>query len=972
MSTVMSTRLSPTDAPEPLASEAFALEESQPMAFLKSSVESSAGHQAESFTKRLDAQLASDYGLVNKQSEWNSLSKALYLGQSKTVLLLGDEGLGKSSFINAYFKALAQHREATGLYAPHQAIKLQLSLLPKAQWATWHLEDLLYNALNTWCVDTLASIQNDANQRLHDVGIRINDEQFKLLLTQFSEEIVHERRYNLWLNTLKQALSKKQNLIQKWTATSQEALEETARILNNPWAVVAFQVQASLAQDGQASAEIAERFMELAQAVKTLVATEETPASFSLLIDEWERVGLQSPTVRDANNKSLLRLLKNIHAQQKQTPFLLTLTSRTEALSQQLTSPLYTLFRDKVLLSTYSEKDLKALIKVTNRGGETQGFVVPQEAFPILSDLSQGQGYKALAVYQAWVKKAQQHNETRLSLESLDALAIDNAEDLDALFYARLQLDALAHGTTFLNALQLVVAHLDHTPFTVESFINERLKTAPQGILPNHLGLALRKLYLYGIVQKLETTRTSPVYSVPSRHALEGLYAFFSPKSVEALFQKTQGLKPSNHALTTLSENEASTEEPPIETALSRTAFLEQGEALVQILPKTFQEGELSLEKLQSVLSYLNELPRENAERLRGKIAGFLVEAVHGHPLEARRLEGLLCLGYLPLPTALKALVNALKHADPIVQQHALQSLRQWILTATEAKVPLQDKVLPVVESLLEQLNPREGSPRKEDALIQSMVFDVLKQWHKGEARSVFKGVQAYLQERLNRGNDDYLSIALLDCLLDLLKPFQAKDLETRMPWVLSVVEKALVLPDLQTSAFALLRLLPAPMPQVQVILNDLLGEQRFSELGDEAFQYASESLGLPVLQATPPQWLEAFHRYVERLYQPHSLEASLQEEAFRQRLIQSSLHLLKIVRTWNASEKEQLSKCLEETLASPQWQVHLDLLWILLRLKQQVTINDATTESTDRYLGQIPSSPTSHLVKQLLNTHNL
>jgi hypothetical protein len=49
-----------------------------------------------------------------------------------------------------------------------------------------------------------------------------------------------------------------------------------------------------------------------------------------------------------------------------------------------------------------------------------------------------------------------------------------------------------------------------------------------------------------------------------------------------------------------------------------------------------------------------------------------------------------------------------------------------------------------------------------------------------------------------------------------------------------------------------------------------------------------------------------------------------------------------------------------------------LDLLWVLLRLQQQLAGENGRKESMARYLGQLNATPTSHLLKQLLTTHNL
>ncbi|MFN7311625.1 MAG: hypothetical protein ACK5T0_09705, partial [Vampirovibrionales bacterium] len=79
-----------------------------------------------------------------------------------------------------------------------------------------------------------------------------------------------------------------------------------------------------------------------------------------------------------------------------------------------------------------------------------------------------------------------------------------------------------------------------------------------------------------------------------------------------------------------------------------------------------------------------------------------------------------------------------------------------------------------------------------------------------------------------------------------------------------------------------------------------------------------------------------------------------------------------KSVKTWEDADKSRLANVLEESLASPEWQAHLDLLWVLLRLQQQLAGENGRKESMARYLGQLNATPTSHLLKQLLTTHNL
>jgi hypothetical protein len=149
-----------------------------------------------------------------------------------------------------------------------------------------------------------------------------------------------------------------------------------------------------------------------------------------------------------------------------------------------------------------------------------------------------------------------------------------------------------------------------------------------------------------------------------------------------------------------------------------------------------------------------------------------------------------------------------------------------------------------------------------------------------------------------------------------------------------------------------------------------MLLESTSPKLAFNAFLYASETLALPVFQTDSPLWKESLHTYIAQGYLPKSadtLDALLADDAQRQQLIQATLHLIKMVKPWPSQEKNDLLHVLEESLAHPAWQKHLDALWVLLRLKQHLAEEMGLKVNTQQYLQQLSETPTSHLLKQLL-----
>ncbi len=901
---------------------------------------------------RLDAQSPQAFGIIGKTQEWNLLSRSLYLGQGKSTLLMGDEGLGKSFFLNAYFKALSTNPFSTEELAPHQGLMIRLSDLPKSAWQTWGFNQLLQEALVLWSESILKHIQVQANQHLIELDLALGSEQLSLLMQEFNTTLDANERRHRWEAFLKKALDRKQNLIQKWTSSSQEKIEFAVTQLNQGWGAVAFCVQSLLSHPPHEQDTIS-IIKSLAESVKQYTHNTNVPSSFTIIIDAWDMILLQSHSQQQYNLKQLHTLLKTLNAQ-KQTPLHFTLSTRPKGLSQQLGTSTYALFRDKHLLSPYSAEDIQALVGLTNRTDFTCASL--PEAF---HNLSEGRADYALNLLNAWIKQSKQMGLSELTLESFDALSLESIEDLDALLYARLQLDAIQQGVGFLKALQVVVAHLDLTPFSVEGFLLDRVMNASQGISEAQLALVLRKLYLYQMIEAVpekelptfSITEKIPLYRVVSRRALQGLCGFFLPKEIEAIYQSTQHTLSSLDTLNSRSDFRSS--------ILNKQEHEAQAESLLRLLPRTFEAGELTLEKFQSVLAHLQTLPKAEVNRHTQTLFDLFSNASRLSLLEARRIEAVSFLGHLPHAEVPLALIEGIDASTGLIQQEILKSLKQWMHTAKCSHLPCDSIAPQVIHALFDKLKPPEGLPKKETAIIQSLVFDALTDWSPFDPKGVFKALRQFLQDTLSSQSENTLSVGLLRCLRKLLQPFKVQDVQCNMPWLAPIILNALQEIHLQEEALALIPYVSLENSRLQESLKRMLNQPLHLRTGWQIFQYVT----------THFNDFSFLHQDVFEKIASH-LEISTHREpqkhdSHRRLLKALLLHLSQVQPHWLPSHQATLADVLDESLSQTGWENSLDLLWLALKLEKNV--QQGNSRQVGKWMSRLDNAPTSQMVKQLL-----
>ncbi len=895
---------------------------------------------------RLDAQSPQVFGIIGKTQEWNLLSRSLYLGQGKSTLIMGDEGLGKSFFLNAYFKALSTNPFSSHDFAPHQGIMIRLTDLPKSTWQTWELNQLLKESLILWTEGILTQVQRQANQHLAPLDLALGRDPLHLLMQEFNTTLDPQERRSRWEVFLKKALARKQNLIQKWTTSSQEAIESAVTFLNQDWGFVAFHLKNTLSTNTKAL-DVETLLQSLAEWMKQYGVNSPVPYSFSMIIDAWDMVLIQTYPQQKKNVTQLHTLLKSLN-QKKQAPIYLTLATRPQGLSQQFGANTYTSFRDKHLLSPYSADEIQSLLTLYAKD-ELISLALPEAFYA----LTQGRADYALDLYKAWVKQSKQLDLPQPTLESFEALALESIEDLEALLYVRLQLDALQQGVGFLKALQVVVAHLDLTPFSVEGFLLDRMINPPQGVSEAQLALALRKLYLYQVIEAVPenelpasvANKKIPLYRLISRRALQGLYGFFLPKEVEAIYQSTRNtLSPSSDSRSRI---------------LNEQEHHAQADALLRLLPKTFEEGELTLEKFRSVLAHLQTLHQDEKTRHVQTLFDLFSHASRLAVLEARRVEAVSFLGHLPHAKVPLVLVEELESATGLIQQALLKSLKQWSHTAKHSHLSCDTVAADVIETLFAKLVPPQGLPKKETVLVQSLVFDALTSWSPFDPKGVFKALRQFLQNALETQSESLLSVGLLRCIQQLLRPFQAQDVQSNMPWLTPIVLKALEEDHLQTEALPLLPYVSPDNSHLQHLLQRLLIQPLHLLSSWKLFQHVTTHLeAFPFLH-------QALFDKIASVLDVKTRSEALPVDAQHRLIKHLLLHLIQVQSSWSSTHQETLADLLDESLSQSTWEQSLDLLWLALRLEKAV--RQGHSKQVPKWMTRLNTSPSSQLVKQLL-----
>jgi hypothetical protein len=881
-------------------------------------------------------------GLVNKGHEWQVLHKFLTLGQSRTLLLLGDEGVGKTALLNAFFKSA--NTLGSDEFSQHQGVKIHLGKLPKKAWTQWELDQLLQEALHQWATELLQSLHMQGNKTLHSTGLILSEAELNQTLKEAISLTLQEERTTLWQTVLTQALAKRQNTLAQWMKSGQASITAAGSVFNHPWGLIAFKMKEAL-EDPHMQGSIYEIIAQLGRDLKHYSPTLETKSRFSIIIDEWEMLLHQKEAQQWQNLQCLSQILKSINTQ-KRMPLQLILATRSEALSQQLALGTYGLFSEQMLLSGFTAKELPALLALY-----PSTYPFPMEYLDEFYARSGASSRAIFRLFQAWEAKATQRGEKTLSLDALNDLAVKGVQDLDDFIYARFHMDALQYGMPFLKALEVVVAYLDEVPFLVRDFIAQRLSETQENLSEEYLALALRKLFLYGVLTALPNESSfeqEPRYVMSSRADLKRVALFFRNTDCGEPFNATEG---------------SIEDRLQQECASFLSSMTAPTESLMAWLPKLFEAGDCTPKKISHLLNHMAHSSNIEANVFIDTLLSFFKEKWENAQNTEHCSKALMILSVLPRIEAFNALLDALAHAEFKVKVSSLNALQIWLNRYAETN---PYTVASLISTLMTHLYSWEHLPVNEKECLQNLVFDLLTRVYPYAPKKVVNAFNEIINTLLIEENSEksYLSVECFNALSTIVKNTAPDILIQALPKVAQVLKLALNQPDLKDQALNLLSYLPPQTPD----LHDFLGgmdDQASAPLGAfEVFVYASQHLNAsPALQERVMATLKA-------IYTNENLIERLKHSEFRQYFTQITLQLLKVSKQWPQVNQCFLLTLLEQVLREAIWQDYLDLFWLSLRLVRQ--LKGSIPRDAYAWIETLETSPTSQLVKRLLKQSEL
>jgi len=897
---------------------------------------------------RFDAVSADALGLVHRHTEWTFITKAIIQSQSKSLLLLGDAGSGKSALMHSVLSAMNQSPpHGVAHIPPQQGIALQLGQVPRAQWHHWRIERLLFDGLLHWAYACIGHILSQSNIAFEGVNIHLTQQDYVHGMQEAASSEQFSGAHAFWQSRIQGMIQEQQTLFEKWFTRHHAFIDEHAALLANPWGSIAAKIVASkalLGEDAPDSEQLVKILYGIGQTLRDHVTTPELSASFTLFIDEWDALTLQSPAQASANRKALSHILKGIN-DKKHLPLHVVVSTRPEQLMQQLGGGLYTFLRQKILLNPLSAEHMHPLIGESDK--------VPSSWNVWLAETSLGLPQHARTINDAANQKATALHVTPYSDELLDELGFHTVQDVWQGRFARLQLDALEHGTLFLNALQRLLAAMSHHPFYVDDLMASILKKDADHIDEQSLGLALRQLFIHDFLNQVETPDClldtsndlqKPAYQFANRSAFQALYDFIMPNVLNQLHREVSD-PADNSDLSTSLDRAISTEMLGLQNG-------QHAEHLVALLPATFAEGALTPNKVRSVVAFIHTLRMDQQGTLLTRLHAQFAQALKQNEHEQLRLHAAAALGEIPHVEGVPSLLQGLHDTAEPVRIASLESLNAWLHTAHRYRFPAESHKKAVFTEIIARL----ADPAFTLERSQSALFEVLRTWQGSTPAALVNPLADYLSQHIGDSASEVdasiISQGLLKCLHEVLQQSSSEQRSALDACLLKLIVASLPRPDLQTDALNLLPFAPIHTLQGQEVLQrialqeGLPVEKRLIPL--EVLFTNMSTLSAPVRQAIQSHLNDLFH-----------VEYDNDIPRLKEQWIQTCLRLLKTMPTWPDAEQKRLFQTTDTLLAHSGLDAHLDVAWILLRLAK--VLNPEIPSATQT----LWTSKLQHMAKQ-------
>jgi hypothetical protein len=922
---------------------------------------------------------ATTLGLLGKSQEYSLITKSIIQSQAKTLLLLGDAGLGKTHLLHVLLRGMAELAPHQYWHiSPQQAIVLQIPEFPPMLPLGESLLHVLREALMDWATCVLDVLLSMGNACLRENRCHLSTEWFATHLEASAGVTGEVERHTYWYKEALHRLREHQGMVDKLLRPQSTLAEQVAFHCASPWGHVAFHVLQHLAQPRttlpEQEAELLSLLEFMGHRLRNGLHHPHYPATFTLMLDGWDALLEHSPVEQQEASALLKRLLRHVN-DQKQMPLHIVLATRANDISRQLGSTGYALCRQKMLLSPLAGTDLQRLIECSipmEEGTEA-------EAHAILAWFQQASHGNPEAVNDLLEHVKQQITEDTdpLTPKAIEALYIDDVEQLYGMLYTRLQLDVLEKGPLFLKAFQRFIQHADTRPFEPTEHVEALKGYLPAGCTLDHLKEAIQQLYFYGVlvpwVPPTWMGKAEGLYRIPSRSKLAYLKGLsFNPEQA----MKTPG---PHQGLQVLAQQ--------LEEWLGNVRHTEY---LFDMIPALFAKEELTPKKLAHCTQVAKALPPDVQQPLFEEAASFLFHALSNHESEHQRVVATQLLPELPLHPVSEWLLTGLEDEAEAVKLACFNSLGLWPAKAKQHKLTLSSESQ---QHTLKELISYLQHPFVQHNTLCDALFQTLSQWAMFAPSELLHALKEAFFAPHETPKDEEEADPTVNGL-KTIRPLVAMPFSDGVFKVLIECQRHVTssqLPEVHALSLRLITLHWKQQAQIYThsvtvfctLPPELPGLLGCFTLGWQSPCLSNEqrkALFAMVCRLIPHHGsaLQVFGSILKELLAPETLQERLRHPEETQRMLERMVTVSQYIQHWPLEAKQLVDAQLSKALSLAVWQNHLEVLWVLLRLHHRVLQhprikNEAGVKQLEKWqqhLGGLAEQgfATAHFVKQLLS----
>ncbi len=353
-----------------------------------------------------------------------------------------------------------------------------------------------------------------------------------------------------------------------------------------------------------------------------------------LVIDNWEQVASLPESQAIELKTFMANFLKEV-VDRKNSHLMVALSCRSASQSEALGGPLYSLFRNKLLLTGINERARQKFFLTSFREA---GIQVDESVLHAVFQLTRGNPFWLLKAQHFLMERVESNQITNLTLDFYQKLGLENLNDLLESSFTRIELAYLNEEESLYKVVAALLKYFGLDPFNVQEAVTEL--SASQKTSELFIAEVLRRLYVHDFLKEVETEGKAEA------PAIGPFYQIQSRPVACYLKEKTRAI-----------QSDISTEE--------KIAYLRK------IIPLSVQSGELDREKTQEVIALSTAIGNDT-------MIPFLQETFLDYLKDenpAVRVTALNNLAMIDSEKSVTAILDAMQDDDVTVREYAARNL---------------------------------------------------------------------------------------------------------------------------------------------------------------------------------------------------------------------------------------------------------------------------------------------------------